>query len=61
MAPLLAHHGDDDLIRVMDIADLVTPYYLLMHKTMRHRPRVRAFADFVTSEIKTFQISISGA
>jgi DNA-binding transcriptional LysR family regulator len=60
IAPLLAHHGDSDLIRVIDIIDLVTPYYLLMHKNMRHRPRVRAFADFVASEMKAFRALVSG-
>jgi DNA-binding transcriptional LysR family regulator len=60
IAPLLTHHGDADLIRVIDITDLTTPYYLLMHETMRYRPRVRAFADFVTCEIKAFRASISG-
>jgi DNA-binding transcriptional LysR family regulator len=60
IAPLLVHHGDGDLIRVIDIAELITPYYLLMHKTMRQRPRVRAFADFVASEIEAFRASISG-
>jgi DNA-binding transcriptional LysR family regulator len=61
IAPLLTHQGDGDLIAVIDIANLVTPYYLLMHKTMRHRPRVRAFADFVASEIRAFRASIAGA
>jgi DNA-binding transcriptional LysR family regulator len=60
IAPLLTHHEDADLIRVIDITDLMTPYYLLMHETMRSRPRVRAFADFVASEITAFQASISG-
>ena len=61
IAPLLNHQGDGDLIAVIDIADLVTPYYLLMHHTMRHRPRVRAFANFVASEIRVFRASIAGA
>jgi DNA-binding transcriptional LysR family regulator len=60
IAPLLIHHGDADLVRVINITDLTTPYYLLMHETMRYRPRVRAFADFVASEIKAFTASISG-
>jgi len=60
IAPLLTHHGDADLVRVISITDLTTPYYLLMHETMRYRPRVRAFADFVASEIKAFRASISG-
>jgi hypothetical protein len=44
----------------VDITDLTTPYYLLMHETMRYRPRVRAFADFVAAEINAFRASISG-
>jgi DNA-binding transcriptional LysR family regulator len=60
IAPLLTHNEDADLVRVINITDLSTPYYLLMHETMRHRPRVRAFADFVASEIKAFRASISG-
>lgn len=59
IAPLLMH-DDSDLVRVVDIVGLVTPYYLLMHKDMRHRPRVRAFANFVSSEIKAFRASVSG-
>ena len=35
--------------------DLVTPYYLLMHRDMQQTPRVRAFTDFVASEIKSFR------
>ena len=60
IAPLLTHHEDADLVRIIDITDLTTPYYLLMHETMRHRPRVRAFADFVASETEAFRASISG-
>lgn len=60
IALLLTHHGDADLVRIIDIADLATPYYLLVHETMRYRPRVRAFADFVAAEIKAFRTSISG-
>jgi DNA-binding transcriptional LysR family regulator len=61
ISPLLVHHEDDDLVRVIDIADLVTPYYLLMHKSLRRRPGVRKFANFVASEMKAFRASISGA
>jgi DNA-binding transcriptional LysR family regulator len=60
ISPLLVHHEDGDLVRIIDIADLVTPYYLLMHKAMRRRPGVRAFANFLASEIKAFRASISG-
>jgi len=39
------------------------PYYLLMHRDMQQTPRVRAFADFVASEIKSFRalVSMEGA
>lgn len=60
IAPLLTLHEDADLIRVVDIADLNTPYYLLMHETVQSRARVRAFADFVAAEIMAFHAAISG-
>jgi DNA-binding transcriptional LysR family regulator len=57
LATLLAFQGDSEseLVRVIDNIDLVTPYYLLMHRDMQQTPRVRAFADFVASEIKAFR------
>jgi DNA-binding transcriptional LysR family regulator len=62
IAPLLAFQGDgeSDLVRVIDNIDLVTPFYLLMHRDMQHTPRVRAFADFIASEIKCFRAMVSG-
>jgi len=62
LAALLAFQGDgeSDLVRVIDNIDLVTPYYLLMHRDMQQTPRVRAFADFVTAEIKCFRAMVSG-
>jgi len=58
LALLLAHQRDDGLIRVIDNIGLVTPYYLLMHRDMQFAPKVRAFADFVASEIRTFRTSL---
>ena len=57
LAALLAFQGDNEkeLVRVIEDIGLVTPYYLLMHRDMQHAPRVRAFADFVASEIKSFR------
>ena len=57
LAALLAFQGDSEpeLVRVIGDIGLVTPYYLLMHPDMRQTPRVRAFADFVTSEVKSFR------
>ena len=46
-------------MRVIDNIGLVIPYYLLMHRDMQHTPRVRAFADFVSSEIKSFRALLS--
>jgi DNA-binding transcriptional LysR family regulator len=61
LAALLAFQGDNDseLICVMNDINLVTPYYLLMHRDMQHTPRVRAFADFVASEIKSFRALVT--
>lgn len=61
IAALLAFQGDSEteLVRVIDNIDLVTPYYLLMHRDMQQTPRVRAFADFVASEIKSFRALVS--
>ena len=46
-------------MRVIDNIDLTTPYYLLMHRDMQQTPRVRAFADFVELEIKSFRALVS--
>ena len=52
--------SESELVRVIDKIGLVMPYYLLMHRDMQHSPRLRAFADFVTSEIKSFGDLLSG-
>jgi DNA-binding transcriptional LysR family regulator len=61
LGALLAFQGDSesDLICVIDDIDLMTPYYLLMHRDMQKTPRVRAFADFVAAEIKSFRALLS--
>jgi DNA-binding transcriptional LysR family regulator len=51
--------SESELVRVIDDIGLVMPYYLLMHRDMQHTPRVRAFADFVASEIKSFRWLLS--
>jgi DNA-binding transcriptional LysR family regulator len=58
----MAHFQADresELVRVIEDIGLVMPYYLLMHRDMQHTPRVRAFADFVASEIKSFRALLS--
>ena len=46
-------------MRVIENIGLVLPYYLLIHRDMQHTPKVRAFADFVASEIKSFRALVS--
>ena len=63
LAPLSTVLGEaePDLVRVIDsVPELVTHYFLLMHQDMRHTPRVRAFYDFVESEIKEFRKALVG-
>jgi DNA-binding transcriptional LysR family regulator len=61
LAALLVFQGDgeNELVRVIDDIGLTTPYYLLMHRDMQQTPRVRAFADFVASEIRSFRALVS--
>lgn len=51
--------SESELVRVIENTGLVLPYYLLMHRDMQKTPRVRAFADFVGSEIKSFRALVS--
>lgn len=62
LAALPHFQGDNEneLIRVIDNIGLVIPFYLLMHRDMQQTPRVRAFADFAASEIKSFRALVSG-
>jgi DNA-binding transcriptional LysR family regulator len=58
LAPLPTALGDveSELIRVIDhVPELVTHFYLLMHRDMQRTPKVRAFFDFVVGEIKAFR------
>lgn len=58
LALLLAYDRDEGLVRIIDNIGLETPFYLLMHADMQRTPKVRAFADFVSSEIETFRASV---
>ena len=52
------HHGDREreLVRLIDTdPQLVSHFWLLMHRDMRPTPRVRAFFDFVIAELKAFR------
>jgi DNA-binding transcriptional LysR family regulator len=57
--PHFQGESESDLVRVIDDIGLALPCYLLMHRDMQHTPRVRAFADFVASEIKSFRALLS--
>lgn len=61
LVPMPRWQGDSEseIVRVIDDIGLVLPFYLVMHRDMQHTPRVRAFADFVTSEIKSFRALLS--
>ena len=61
LAALPHFQGDceSELVRVIDDIGLVLPFHLLLHRDMQHTPRVRAFADFVSSEIKSFRAIVS--
>jgi len=63
LAPLSSVLGEaePDLVRVINrVPELLTHYYLLMHPDMQHTPRIRAFYDFVESEIKGFRKALAG-
>jgi DNA-binding transcriptional LysR family regulator len=58
LGPLPIHHGDrdKDLIRLIDPGpELVSDFWLLMHRDLRRTPRVRAFFDFVIADIRAFR------
>jgi DNA-binding transcriptional LysR family regulator len=61
LAALPHFQGDceSELVRVIDDIGLVLPFCLVLHRDMQHTPRVRAFADFVASEIKSFRAIVS--
>jgi DNA-binding transcriptional LysR family regulator len=58
LAPLPIHHGDREkgLVRLIDTEPgVVSQFWLLMHPDMRHTPRVRAFFDYLITEVKAFR------
>jgi DNA-binding transcriptional LysR family regulator len=59
--PYVIGDRESELVRVIDhIPELVSHFYLLVHHDMQRTPRVRAFLDFVVSEIKAFREVLSG-
>ena len=59
--PMIAVENETDLVCLFDsIPALRLPFYLVIHRDMRRTPRVRAFCDFVTREIKGFRRLLVG-
>jgi DNA-binding transcriptional LysR family regulator len=59
--PVIAVERETDLVRLFgSIPELRLPFYLLIHRDMQRTPRVRAFCDFVSSEIKAFRELLVG-
>src|SRR5262249_49103289 len=54
--PVYIGDGDRDLVRLFEpVPELGTHLWMLMHPDMQRTPRVRAFFDFVVSEIRAFR------
>ena len=52
---------ESELVRLFDIGpELVTPFYLLMHRDLQRTPRVRAFFDFVICRNKGLPLDSEG-
>jgi DNA-binding transcriptional LysR family regulator len=59
--PIAVGDAESELVRVIDnVPEMLTHFYLLIHPDMQCVPRVRAFCDFVVSEIKTFRAALTG-
>jgi DNA-binding transcriptional LysR family regulator len=59
--PMIAVEREPDLVRVFgNIPELRLPFNLIIHRDLRRTPRIRAFCDFVTSEIKAFRTLLVG-
>jgi DNA-binding transcriptional LysR family regulator len=59
--PVIAVQHEPDVVCLFDkVPELRLPFYLLIHRDMRRTPRVRAFCDFVASEIRAFRELLVG-
>ncbi len=58
--PTIVGDNESDLVRLLSpIPALTTHFYLLVHKDMRHSPRVMAFFDFVVENLGEFRHLLS--
>jgi DNA-binding transcriptional LysR family regulator len=59
--PVIAAENESDVVCLFNsIPELRLPFYLLIHRDMQRTPRVRAFCDFVASEVKAFRELLVG-
>jgi DNA-binding transcriptional LysR family regulator len=59
--PVIAAENEPDVVCLFNsIPELRLPFYLLIHRDMQRTPRVRAFCDFVASEMKAFRELLVG-
>jgi DNA-binding transcriptional LysR family regulator len=58
--PVVQGENEADLVRIIDIPGMLNHIYLLMHRDMQRTPRVRAFFDYVVTEIKAFRVALAG-
>jgi DNA-binding transcriptional LysR family regulator len=60
--PIAAAAHESDLVQLLDTTHVLgLHFYLVFHRDMRRTPRVRAFCDFVTEEIKAFRRLLVGS
>jgi DNA-binding transcriptional LysR family regulator len=59
--PIAAVEHEPDLVRLLGSVPVLTlHFYLVFHQDVQRTPRVRAFCDFVTEEIKAFRQLLVG-
>jgi DNA-binding transcriptional LysR family regulator len=50
--PVIVGDGDINLMRVLGpLPELTTPFYLMMHRDLRHSPRVKSCFDFIVENL----------
>jgi DNA-binding transcriptional LysR family regulator len=60
--PIVAAAHEADVVQLLGPTQVLgLHFYLVFHRDMRRTPRVRAFCDFVTEEIKAFRRLLVGS
>jgi DNA-binding transcriptional LysR family regulator len=59
--PIIVGDSESDFCQLFGpIKDIITPFYLLMHKDMKQTPRVRYLFDFIIEELKSIRLILGG-